>query len=68
MTFIRFAFNPVAERTGSAGCQMTYPTSPRFLFCFYVEFLNYEYLIYLLPNGIFTLLTIFVVAKENNLQ
>ena len=43
LSFIRIAFNPILESTGSADSQMTY-NSPRFVFCLCVDFLNYEYL------------------------
>ena len=48
LTFIRFANNPIVESTGSAGCKMQY-VGPKFLFCVFVEFINYEYL---MPFGL----------------
>ena len=44
LAWIRNAFNPVVESSGSASCQMQYVNSPRFLFCVFVDFLNFEYL------------------------
>ena len=44
LTFIRQAFNPIVESTGSADSQMTYAKSPTFIFCVLVDFLNYDYL------------------------
>ena len=43
LTVSRFSFNPIVESTGSSGCKMQY-TSPRFLFCIFLDFINYEYL------------------------
>ena len=44
LTFIRQAFNPIVESTGSADSQMTYAKSPTFIFCVFVDILNYKVL------------------------
>ena len=44
LTFIRIAFNPILESTGSADSQITYANSQKNIFCVLVEFINYEYL------------------------
>ena len=49
LAFFRYAYNPIVESTGSAGCKMQYADSPKFLFCIIVEWINYEYL---MPFGL----------------
>ena len=44
LAFIRYAYNPIVESTGSAGLKMQYADSPKFLFCIFLEWMNYEYL------------------------
>ena len=49
LAFIRYSYNPIVESTGSFGLKMRYAESPKFLFCVFVEWINYEYL---LPFGL----------------
>ena len=49
LAFIRYSYNPIVASTGSFGLKMRYAESPKFLFCVFVEWINYEYL---MPFGL----------------